>query len=406
MPEPDSAERALPRELSLRERYGSPSLSRDPNYGSPAGKCHAGFEVDNESSLPLSPGRRLALPRDASYLPDWVTRSHGQTPRGHGNASPRSRLGTSPSSASAASDPEDDNFMPKWVNWPQSSPQPSPQPSLPSHEGEEGSGDDIIPAAPILMAPPHLRQKQEPQKQEPQMAEAVLPRAKRTLALASHPLSLSLVHTPSMNPQLNLSLLTPVATPKGQRLFDFWHQKSDQPASAAARPAAAAAAAPANAPEGQLSPVTNASQHTEDAQQLTPSASQQAESYTGASPQLVGASEDAHQVVSQPAAVRLEQSHQRPLAEAASMQNPDASSAQPGTASAGLVTELATASRLVHQQSVQQAKLLEGLERALSELSEHRLLIQNPQAAAVIRHTSGASNDGMLLVHALARIWL
>ena len=55
---------------------------------------------------------------------------------------------------------------------------------------------------------------------------------------------------------------------------------------------------------------------------------------------------------------------------------------QSGTTSAAFVAELETASRLVHTQSLQQAQLLEGLEHALSQLSEHRLLIQNPQPAA------------------------
>ena len=57
------------------------------------------------------------------------------------------------------------------------------------------------------------------------------------------------------------------------------------------------------------------------------------------------------------------------------------SSLQPGSAeSTTLVAELEATSRLVHQQSLQQAELLSGLERALSQLSEHRLLVQNPQA--------------------------
>ncbi|KAL0020782.1 hypothetical protein WJX79_001465 [Trebouxia sp. C0005] len=242
----NSRRRALPRELSLRERYGSMSLSRDPSYSSPLGHSFGGpAGLDTEPPVPTSPGKRRALPRDASYLPDWVTRTHGQTPRGYGNgkASPRSRLGTSFSSVSTLSDHEDDNFMPRWVDWPQSSLAPEVSP----HQAEEEAHDDLTPAAPILQAPPHLRRQQK----EVQKAEAALPRAKRPLSLASNPLSLALVHTPSMNPQLDLTPSSPVATPKGQRLFDFWHQKAEQPVTAAG---------PASASDIHSKAVTHASQ--------------------------------------------------------------------------------------------------------------------------------------------------
>jgi len=59
--------------------------------------------------------------------------------------------------------------------------------------------------------------------------------------------------------------------------------------------------------------------------------------------------------------------------------------------------ELETASRLVHKQSVQQAELLEGIEHALSQLSEQCLLIQDPRAAAVMSHKEGVSLKGRLL---------
>ena len=67
---------------------------------------------------------------------------------------------------------------------------------------------------------------------------------------------------------------------------------------------------------------------------------------------------------------------------------------QPGSLPAGLVAELETASRLVHQQSLQQTQLLEGLEHALAELSEHRLLIQNRQAAPSMAQQTAA--DGTM----------
>ena len=68
-----------------------------------------------------------------------------------------------------------------------------------------------------------------------------------------------------------------------------------------------------------------------------------------------------------------------------------------GATPAALVAELEAASRLVHHQSLQQAQLLEGLEHALSELSEHRLLIQNPPAAGGTSQQGGS--DGTFQLH-------
>lgn len=380
-PDADNAQRVLPRELSLRERYGSMSLSRDPSCSSPLGHSSAG--LDAESPVPMSPGKRRALPRDTSYLPDWVTRTHGQTPRGNGNgnASPRSRLGTSFSSVSTSSDLGDDSVMPRWVDWPQSS--LHPQVSLP--QVEEEAHEDPTPAAPILQAPPHLRRQQK----EVQKAEAALPRAKRPLSLATNPLSLSLVHTPSMNPQQDLRPFTPVATPKGQRLFDFWHQKAEQPATAAG---------PASVSDIQSKAVTYASQQVQStggAQQPILSAIQQAESSTGAD--SAQAPQVAHQADILTGTQHSDGSHQQPVTATGSVQGMDGGDAQLHTESAVFLAELETASRLVHKQSVQQAELLEGIEHALSQLSEQCLLIQDPRAAAVMSHKEGVSLKGRLL---------
>ena len=377
-PDADNAQRVLPRELSLRERYGSMSLFRDPSCSSPLGHSFAGPEADTESPVPMSPGKRRALPRDASYLPDWVTRTHGQTPRGNGNgnASPRSRLGTSFSSVSTSSDHEDDSVMPRWVDWPQSS--LHPQVSLPQAEEE-----DHTPAAPILQAPPHLRRQQK----EVQKPEAALPRAKRPLSLAANPLSLALVHTPSMNPQQDLRPFTPVATPKGQRLFDFWHQKAEQPATAAG---------PASVSDIQSEAVTHASQQVHSgAQQLTSSATQRAESSAGAD--AAQAPQVAPQADILTATQQSDGSHQQPATATGVVQGLDAGDAQLHTASALFLAELETASRLVHKQSVQQDELLKGIEHALSQLSEQRLLIQNPLAVAALSHKEGVSHKGRLL---------
>lgn len=414
----NSSERVLPRELSLRERYGSLALSRDSSYALPAGNSLAGPAAEHESSVPVSPGRRRALPRDASYLPEWVTRSHGQTPRGDGNgsgnASPRCRLGTSVSNASTASDPEADAPMPTWVDWPQVTPQQA---------AEEASQSGSEPAVPILMAPPHLRRQQ----QDSQKAASSLPRAKRPLSFAPDPLSLTLVHTPSMNPQLDLSPIAPIATPKGQRLFDFWHQKLEQKASAATdtqTPVPASAVAPAIASEAHSSPATHADQPGE-AQMPSPSTAQQAESAArgtnSVQNDVAGTTGLLHQLASsgavpQPSQLPTHQSQQHHLRAAPSVPdlttaaaaaclpppNADGSDAfQPGTVSAAFVAELQSATWLVHKQSLQQGALLEGIEQALSQLSEQRLLVQNPPAAAVMSNDEGVSSGGewLFLVH-------
>ena len=361
---------AIPRELSLRERYGSMSLSREPSSSFPTDNHLLGCGAASDSSVLLSPGKRRALPRDASYLPEWVTRSHRQTAsaRGDGSASPRSRLGSSVSSAS------DDSAVPRWVDWPRTSPQAHPQ------QPEQQGGDELAPVAPILMAPPHLRKQQL----EAQKADVALPRAKRPLAFAPTPLSLSLLHTPSMNPQMDLRLDTPVATPKGQRLFDFWHQKSEQPA-------AAAAAAPATQPKAEPSVAAHTSQHTNLVQLAFPTTSRQSGVITASSlPQLPGAIQNANQASS------LASEHTPTAVHAQQAADAGVGPVQSGTAPSALVAELEIASGLVHKQSLQQAELLEGLERALSQLSEHRLLVQNPQAAAMSNQEDASQSEGML----------
>lgn len=137
-----------------------------------------------------------------------------------------------------------------------------------------------------------------------------------------------------MNPLLDLNPQAHVATPKGQRLFDFWHQKLEQQASAAT----------------------------------------------------------AHTTLSAPP----DQSRQGASPDPTSMQHTDAGQQQLSAAPAALLAELESASRLVHTQSAQQAELLAGLEHALAQLSEHRLLIQHPQAAAAV-HDKAALHIGMLL---------
>ncbi|DBA80580.1 TPA: hypothetical protein ACH3X1_007841 [Trebouxia sp. C0004] len=358
---PNNAGDVLPHELTLRGSFGSLSLSRDASMALPAEQSLIGFDGANDLPVPMSPAGRRALPRDASYLPEWVNRTLGRGPHLHvdGQSSPRSCFGTTSSNASAESDPGDSNSVPEWVDWPAGpplSPQHSPQASH-MQPAEEDQGD-LSPTAPLLLAPPHLRRQQ----QQPPKAIAALPRAKRPLALAIDPLSLSLRHAPSTNPQLDLRPMAPVASPKGQRLFDFWHQKADQlapPVQPVASPIADSTAQlePASAPQDSGMSLEGMQPSMESRLQQAQHA--QLAEHTGATQSLVPAPAEAHV-----------------------HQSDKADSVQSGTTAAAFVAELETASRLVHTQSLQQAHLLEGLERALSQLSEHRLLIQNPQPVA------------------------
>lgn len=275
----------------------------------------------------------------------------------------------------------DSGSLPQWVDWPDL----STGDALGTRPESE---DDPIPTVPILMAPPHLRAKHQ---QLPSM------------------------HTPPTNPQRDAKLTTPVATPKGQRLFDFWHQKVDQqaPNTASPHPASQSGAQVASGADAEQHssnaqrPVDSGTSHYQDAQSArdladelamlsTPSQqamhAQQALHSLGPAPMddplvqmPVPAQAPSAQLTATAAAWLLEGPSQSVTVAASQHQGPSAGpgpepSVQSGSTSAGLVAELETASRLVHQQSLQQAQLLDGLEHALAELSEQRLLIQNRQA--------------------------
>ena len=388
MPGADNTGHVLSRESSLQRRSSSLSLSREPSMSLRAPSISAGFGAMEELSVPASPGRRRALPRDASYLPEWVTRTHsarGAPVHGDGTTSPRSRLGTASSNASAESDLGDDSFAPKWVDWPASA-RSSPRHSLqlsPSQLGREDEGH-LAPAGLDLTSPVQL----ERQEQEPQQAAAAPPRKRRPLDLAVDPLSLA--QTPPTNPQLDGTAM-PVATPKGQRLFEFWHQMAEQQQPSAAGTATHTPARPDIILDAGPQPVPadapQQAQHAQQAQQ------QQQAQHT----QQAQHAPHTHQALHVQPAKPPESSLQEQLAQTAG-----AGSVQFGVASAALVAELETASRLVHTQSLQQAQLLEGLERALSQLSEHRLLIQNPQPDAAVSQQMPLKHAGMSLTDAVS----
>lgn len=272
--------------------------------------------------------------------------------------------------------------LPQWVDWPDLS-------TGDTLGTRPESKDETIPTVPILMAPPHLRAKHQ---------------------------QLPSTHTPPMNPQPDAKLTTPVATPKGQRLFDFWHQKVDQQAPDTAPPqpvsqSGAHVASGADAVQHSSSaqrPVDSGVSHHQDAKSardladklaMLSTPSQQAKHAQQAlrssrpvpmdNPLVqmpVPAQAPTAQLTATAAAWLLEGPSQSVAVATTQHQLPSAGpgpepSVQSDSTPAGLVAELETASRLVHQQSLQQAQLLDGLEHALAELSEQRLLIQNRQAA-------------------------
>ncbi len=322
------------------------------------------------------------------------------------------------------------------MNWP--SLEPGSQSRAPQ-QAEADPEDDVNPTVPILMPPPQLRKGKQ---QETPKAEAAVPKA-----LTPSPPSRSLMHIPS-KAELDAKPAPPVATPKGQRLFDFWHQMVDHQTSTSANPLpttpSGAVASEANAelhsssmhsahfPSlGRTRSVLRASHASDDLnmpssaqlaqhiQSAGPTSGQQLQLEMQAASLPLGSAETAppQQALTQtdPAQplrtdVHSGLGHVQPNtavgAAAAGQQHQDPADAgwceEHGATPAALVAELEATSRLVHHQSLQQAQLLEGLERALSELSEHRLLIQNPQVAVSTSHQGGSdgtfqSHTGLLL---------
>ena len=265
----------------------------------------------------------------------------------------------------------------------------------------------------------------------------------------------------AIEPDAEPKPLTPVATPKGQRLFEFWQQKSKQQTASAATPIPASAtdsasqvslthlsaASSSNPQQSQVSlpsdltsadvrkqlpgdstspstmqlggqqPGDSSSPSTaghmqapahappaDDPAQLMPGEARVSSvpTQTESGPVQLPSEPGFVQSRAQPGSVQSQadpgsaqvQAQPGPVQSQAQLgfvqSGPDTDVKQPqtqqgpvqtGTASAALVAQLEAASQLVHHQSLQQAQLLEGLERALSELSEHCMLIQNPQAS-------------------------
>ena len=305
----DSAEGLLPglppeRNQSLGERLGSMlrgalSLARQSSYS------HVAAD-DNETSdsaaaaatSHLSPVAHRALPRDASYLPEWLNRTlslSGSTHQDDG-------LETESLLQEQA---EDVMELPQWVDWS-------------TIQLEDG-------AAPI--------------KQRPA------------------PLALPVDEPPSIQPMLESEsiLAQPLSTPKGHRLFEFWQQKS----------AAAAIGLPEPQAPDPLAPPVYAHRRQAASHKGRTRLSLEAPRPTLGPPQQQLHSDVAHEA----AAAESQLQH---VAESQSL--------QAGPTHPEVAAELAATSLLVQQQSARQAELLEGLEQALSQISQHRLLVQNPSA--------------------------
>ena len=293
---PPERHQSLGKRLSAMLR-GALTLSRQSSYVSlAADDADANDSVAAISSLV----RRRALPRDASYLPEWLNRTLSSSSGGglHDAALETQNL--------LQEQAEDASELPQWVDW----------------------------------STMQLKEDAAPGKLRPApLALPVDETASTQLVLESEP-------TTAQSPP----------TPKGHRLFEFWQQKS-----------AAAATGPL---DGQAPAPSLPLAHAQRPQAV---------------PQKRG------QLSLQASASKLEVGPAQPQSDLSHMDWGEADlplqhvveglQAQPAHPTHSEVTaELAATSRLVQQQSARQAELLEGLEHALSQISQHCLVIQNPTA--------------------------
>lgn len=295
-------ERPPERKPSLGERLsavlrGTLSLPRQSSYMAVAGHEDASVAADD-----LSPVRQRALPRDASYLPEWLNQtlslSSGNVYQHHDDLETQDGA-------------EDEIELPQWVNW-----------STMRIKEDTGPGKQWSTPLALLTdgSPP----------------------TQLVLESDSDP---AVAQTPP--------------TPKGHRLFEFWQQKSAAAAAAASTPVKSPPSPPplppAHARHRQLSVQQLAAEtllSSADTRLDTPTAQQQ----------LPSSSDEAAAGLLLPPEGAQAQQH------------------SPSLAHSGVASELAATSRLVQQQSVRQAELMEGLEYALSQLSQHCLLIRHPTA--------------------------
>ena len=120
---PTSLDRRPIRHQSLGQRLGSIlkgtlSLQKQSGY----------MAIDGDEPLQHPeppPGRRRALPRDASYLPEWLNQTLGLSSSSDGNLTPAAgdafaALGNAASGPGETNELvgiDDDNALPQWVDW-------------------------------------------------------------------------------------------------------------------------------------------------------------------------------------------------------------------------------------------------------------------------------------------------
>ena len=333
----DSAEEQLlgllpERNQSLGKRLsailrGAMTLSRQSSY-----VPLAADDNDANGSVAVtaisSPVRQRALPRDASYLPEWLNQTLSSS---SGSVHHDAGLDTQTLLQEQAEDASD---LPQWVDW-----------------------------------------------STLQLEEDAVPGKSRPA-----PLALPIDQAPSTQPvpEPEPSAAQGPPTPKGHRLFEFWQQKS---AAAATEPLDIQAQAP-------FLPSAHAPRPHASLQKRTQLPLQASRPEAGLS-QLLS---DLSHVGGDEADLPLQRA-----VEGLSLQ---AHQAHPTHAE--VTAELAATSRLVQQQSARQAELLEGLEHALSQISQHCLLIQNPTAqvepsvAGVLPEQTGAVSAYLLLSNCCA----
>ena len=292
------------RNQSLGERLGAMlrgalSLPRQSSYAPVAAvDDDADGSAAATATSQLSPVRRRALPRDASYLPEWLNRTLSSS---SGSVNHADGLETQSLLQEQA---EDASELPQWVDW-----------STMQLEADAATAK----WRPAPLAPPA---DEAPSTQ---------------LVLESEP-------TTAPNPP----------TPKGHRLFEFWQQKS---AAAATGPLASQVLAP-------LLPPAHGGRRLASSQKRT------------------RLSLEASRLQVGPVQLQSDVSHADEAAADLSLQHVleglQAQGAPPTHTE--IAAELEATSLLVQQQSARQAELLEGLEHALSQISQHCLLIQNPTA--------------------------
>lgn len=293
-------ERPPERKPSLGERLsavlrGTLSLPRQSSYMAVAGDDDASV-----ASYDLPPVRQRALPRDASYLPEWLNRtlssSSGNMYQHHDDLETQDGA-------------EDEIELPQWVNWSTMNPR------------EDTAGVKQRPTPLVLLtdgSPP--TQLVLESDSDPAVAQAP-------------------------------------PTPKGHRLFEFWQQKSA---------AAAAASTPVKKPVPAPLPPAHDRRRQPSAQQLA------AGTLLSSADVRLDAPTTQQQL---PAS-----SHEAAAGLLLHHEGVQAQQHSPSLTHSDVAAELAATSRLVQQQSVRQAELMEGLEHALSQLSQHCLLIRHPTA--------------------------